>query len=152
MTSKESAEYSELREMLGPGSFIFTMRWHEAKDSHDWSELNLILHGATLAHESGEVQDTLTVAEHRNGQLYLHDRSKTMTTTDYATPSRLEWLRVTEPRMGARAHKICWPTNGLLAKPINDRADPLVDIELQKRADRAWDAAREMGHRETIAE
>lgn len=71
------------------------------------------------------------------------------TQIDHATPERLAFIRATEPYVSPRTVR---PANGLCAKPITDRADPLVDIEYQKRADRAWDAVREMGNRETVEE
>lgn len=68
------------------------------------------------------------------------------TTTDHATPDRLEWLRVTEPRKGARALRVCWPEpEQRIDKLIMGVLDPTTDADYKRRADAAWEKARRRG-------
>lgn len=68
------------------------------------------------------------------------------TTTDVATPDRLEWLRATEPRKGARALRVCWPEpHQRIDKPITSVLDPTTDADLKRRADAAWEKTRAIG-------
>ena len=56
---------------------------------------------------------------------------------DYATTERQEWIKT-------RGRKTK-PTFGLLHRTYSPRPDASVDLEYQRRADRAWAHARSIG-------